>query len=393
MIYGSVCSGIESASVAWGPLGWRCAFMSEIEAFPRGVLAHRFPAVPLHGDFTTIREGEYEPIDLLVGGTPCQDFSVAGKRLGLDGARGNLSLEYLRLVDRLRPRWVLWENVPGVLSSNGGRDFGAFLGLLGELGYGFAWRVLDAQYVRVDGFPRAVPQRRNRVFLVGYLGDWRPPAAVLLEPEGLRGDPPPRREAGGQASATASGDPGEDRGRGFGGGNRSGVIEISATLTAHGRRQDFEVETFIAFDPAIAFTCKDYGADAGPVAPTLRAMGHGETHANAGGQVAVAYGLELSNQGSGGNVGWHDDGAPFRTLATGGPPGVASVDFIRRLTPRECERLQGFPDDWTLIPWRRGMAPDGPRYKALGNSKAVNCVRWIGQRIALCDAVLKARAA
>ena len=194
--YGSVCSGIEAASVAWEPLGWRPAFFSEIDPFPRAVLAHRFPEVPCHGDFTTIGGGDYGAIDLLVGGTPCQSFSVAGLRGGLGDDRGNLALEYLRLADRKRPRWLVWENVPGVLSSNGGRDFGAILGGMVELGYGFAYRVLNAQYVRVDGLERAVPQRRRRVFVVGYLGDWRRAAAVLFERESLSGHPAPRREAG-----------------------------------------------------------------------------------------------------------------------------------------------------------------------------------------------------
>ena len=124
MRYGSVCSDIEAATAAWHPLGWEPAFFSEIEPFPRAVLSHHYPDVPLHGDFTTIQENEYGPIDLLVGGTPCQSFSVAGLRGGLGDDRGNLALEFLRLADRTRPRWVVWENVPGVLSSNGGREIG-----------------------------------------------------------------------------------------------------------------------------------------------------------------------------------------------------------------------------------------------------------------------------
>jgi DNA (cytosine-5)-methyltransferase 1 len=180
MRYLSICSGIEAATVAWHPLGWEAAAFAEIDPFARAVLAHHYPAVPLHGDFTTIKDGDYGAIDLLVGGTPCQSFSIAGLRKGLDDDRGNLTLEYIRLAERLRPRWLVWENVPGVLSIDGGRTFGAFLGGLAECGYGFAYRILDAQYF-------GVPQRRRRVFVVGYLGDWRPPAAVFLEPEGLRG--------------------------------------------------------------------------------------------------------------------------------------------------------------------------------------------------------------
>ncbi|WP_332116050.1 DNA (cytosine-5-)-methyltransferase [Azorhizobium caulinodans] len=177
MIFGSVCSGLEAASVAWHPFGWRAAFLSEIAAFPRAVLAHHYPDVPLRGDFTEIQAGDHDAIDLIVGGTPCQSFSVGGLRGGLDDERGNLALEYLRLARRLRPRWLVWENVPGVLSSNGGRDFGAILGGMVELGYGFAYRVLDAKYF-------SVPQQRPRVFVIGHSGGcWQRPAAVLFERE------------------------------------------------------------------------------------------------------------------------------------------------------------------------------------------------------------------
>ncbi|KAB7788015.1 DNA cytosine methyltransferase [Methylorubrum populi] len=400
LAYGSVCSGIEAATVAWHPLGWRPSFFSEIEAAPRAVLQHRHPEVPLHGDFTTIREGQYGAIDLLVGGTPCQSFSVAGLRGGLADDRGNLALQYLSLARRLRPRWLVWENVPGVLSSNGGRDFGSILGGMVELGYGFAYRVLDAQYVRVDGFGRAVPQRRRRVFVVGHLGDWRRPAAVLLERACLRGDPAPRREAGEDAARCLT--------RGSGGGQRydwetenfvagclNGLSEYGAdvpTLRAKGGDAAGGSEALIAFDttqitsaanysrpqpgdpchplaagahaPAIAFSCKDHGADATDegATPTLRAMSFDRSHANAGGQLAVALG--------------HN----------GGPSLSEWFEWaVRRLTPRECERLQGFTDDYTLVPWRGGLLPDGPRYKALGNSMAVNVMRWIGHRIATVD--------
>ena len=184
MIFGSVCSGIEAASVAWHHLGWRAAFLSEIEAFPRAVLAHHYPNTPLHGDFTTIQAGQYAAINVLVGGTPCQSFSVAGLRGGLADGRGNLALEYLLLAKRLRPKWLVWENVPGVLSSAGGRDFGSILGGLGELGYGFAYRVLDAQYF-------GVAQRRRRVFVVGHIGgQWQRAAAVLFERHSLQGNTP-----------------------------------------------------------------------------------------------------------------------------------------------------------------------------------------------------------
>ena len=203
MIYGSVCSGIEAATCAWHPLGWKPAWFAEIDPFCSALLRHHYPDVRNYGDFTTIRRKwldriESTPIDLLVGGTPCQDFSVAGLRAGLDGARGDLTLEYLKLARRLRPRWLVWENVPGVLSIDGGRAFGTFLGGLAELGYGFAYRVLDAQYF-------GVPQRRRRVFVVGYLGDWRYPAAVLFERESMSRFAPPSLQAGQETAGTLGG--------------------------------------------------------------------------------------------------------------------------------------------------------------------------------------------
>ncbi len=399
MVYGSVCSGIEAATVAWEPLGWRAAFFSEIEAFPRAVLRHRFPHVPLHGDFTTIKGDEYEPIDLLVGGTPCQSFSIAGLRGGLDDDRGNLSLEFLRLADRTRARWVLWENVPGVLSSFEGRDFGAIVTGLVELGYSCAWRVLDAQYW-------GVAQRRRRVFLVGCFGNWRGAAAVLFERASLQGHPAPSREARESVAGTLEGSLGHrceqpndhdpagqlvantlmSFGHGpnpldetlvaFGGNRTSGPIDVTPALLAQpgsGFKCDFESETFIT----TAFAHQQGGNiglhTSSDVALTL------QRHQ---GQAVV--GAICRDSFSGG--------------AGGRPEGAAQGHFlqhgvaVRRLTPVECERLQGFPDDYTAIPWRGKPAaecPDGPRYKTLGNSMAVPVVRWIGRRIAMVDAVLK----
>ena len=176
LVYGSVFSGIEAATVAWHRLAWQPAFFSEIDPFCCALLAHHYPGVANLGDINRHEDWPNATVDLIVGGSPCQDFSVAGRREGLGGARGRLTLVYLDVLRRLKPRWVVWENVPGVLSSHGGRDFGAFLGELGQLGYGWAYRVLDAQYVRVESHGRAVPQRRRRVILVGYLGDIRPAA-------------------------------------------------------------------------------------------------------------------------------------------------------------------------------------------------------------------------
>ena len=250
MRFGSVCSGIEAATVAWHPLGWRAAFYSEIDAFPSAVLAHHYPETPNLGDMTKFREWPDADIDLLVGGTPCQSFSVAGLRKGLDDPRGNLALTYLAIAERYRPRWLVWENVPGVLSSNGGRDFGTFLGGLAELGYGFAYRVLDAQYF-------GVAQRRRRVFVVASSRGWASAAAVLFERASLRGDPAPSRETGEVAPtipshSTGGGGLGTD----FdcdGGLIRDWPAQVASTLpaaaqcltTGTGQRFDPETETLI----------------------------------------------------------------------------------------------------------------------------------------------------
>ena len=338
MRYGSVCSGIEAATAAWHPLGWDAAFFSEIENFPRAVLEHHYPEVPLHGDFTTIGADDYGSIDILVGGTPCQSFSIAGLRKGMDDDRGNLALEFLKLAQRKSPTWLVWENVPGVLSSNGGRDFGAFLGGLVELGYGFAYRVLDAQYF-------GVAQRRRRVFVVGYLGDWRRAAAVLFERESLSGHPAPRRET---------------------------REEVAACLTRGvGQRYDFETETLpIAF--GAQNSAKQGDSVSKHVTPTL----------DKSKTPAVAF---AQNQ-----TGEVREGQVFNTLNTNSnasgrnTPLLRDSMTVRRLTPIECERLQGFPDNYTQIPWRNKAAedcPDGPRYKALGNSMAVPVMKWIGSRI------------
>ena len=394
MRFGSVCSGIEAASAAWLPLGWRSTFMSEIEAFPRAVLKHHYPDVPLHGDFTSIKAGEYEPIDVLVGGTPCQSFSVAGLRGGMADVRGNLALQYLRLADRLRPEWVVWENVPGVLSSNGGRDFGSFLGGLVELGYGFAYRVLVAQFF-------GLAQRRMRVFVVGCIGDWRRAAAVLFEPASLRGHPAPRRKAGervadsltvgaNQCSGTKSdfvevARPLGAKRDGGGRGDLDNDTYVSMSLNAHGGsgRMDGESETFVCGDTAAAITADQrHGHQVDQnrgtlITHSLRADGFDASEDGTGrGTPLVAF---AQNQ--------RDEVRQMDVAgALAGEPGMKQQTYVqtsavRRLTPRECERLQGFPDDFTLIPWRGGMAPDGPRYRALGNSMAVPVMRWIGQRI------------
>ena len=403
MIYGSICSGIEAASVAWHPLGWQPAFFSEIDAFPRAVLSHHYPNVPLHGDFTTIREGDYAAIDVLVGGTPCQSFSVAGLRAGLDDERGNLALEFCRLARRLGPTWVVWENVPGVLSLDGGRAFASILGGLAECGYGLAYRVLDAQFVRVDGFGRAVPQRRRRVFVVGHLGDWRRAAAVLFERASLSGHPPPRREAGQRIAPTLSSRPTGGGGLGTDFDLDGGLV--SHTLNAKGGagRSDSDSETFLPVAHALRADGFDAGEDGTgrgtPIVPVqgvaLRGRDEGAT-AELTGDVMTA----LRTGGGGGDkphvltpttLTFHarqdpDSGPVTHPLDTDGSSiGILANWRIRRLMPVECERLQGFPDGYTDIPYRGKPAADGPRYKALGNSMAVNVMRWIGRRIEMVE--------
>ena len=436
MRYLSVCSGIEAASVAWEPLKWEAAGFAEIEPFPCAVLQHHYPKVKNYGDFTKIGKDDVGAIDLLVGGTPCQDFSVAGLRAGLAGDRGALTIEFLHLAERLRPRWLVWENVPGVLSSDGGRAFGAYLGLLGELGYGFAYRVLDAQYF-------GLAQRRRRVFVVGCLGDWRRAAAVLFESHSLSGSPAPRRkkrkgatlgiEIGSGGGCVTEVSPTLDTGCGDGFiRNQKGVGAMSAskfgsavagTLMASGAgmerpagragETDFLVahydddgfhyhrqkvahplskqlrssgvtEDGIERGDSIvtAFTCKDDGSDAtNDISPTLRSMHHADGgQPNGGGQVAIAFGGQSDPISS-------IECAQPVTARNGQPGSVAAGSTVRRLTPVECERLQGFPDDWTLVPYRGKPASDGPRYRSLGNSFAVPVVRWIGERIAMVSSM------
>jgi len=333
LVYGSVCSGIEAATVAWHPLGWRPAFFSEIEKFPAALLSHYYPTVPNHGDLNGFRSWPQEKIDVLVGGTPCQSFSVAGLRKGLDDPRGNLCLTFLALADRLKPRWLVWENVPGVLSSRGGRDFGSFLGALGQLGYGFAWRVLDAQHFDV-------PQRRKRVFVVAHHGDWRRAASVLFERESLRGDSAPAHAQG--EVTWWDGKPTTQ--------TLDAVLYKGQMLPEKNRFPVVAVGERSCFPPTA--TPKEIARVVELTTPS----------------VSVLDRLRTTNMST----------AKTETESCGRV-------VLRRLTVREAERAQGFPDGYTLIPFRNKPAADGPRYKALGNSVAVPVLRWIGERIAAQD--------
>jgi DNA (cytosine-5)-methyltransferase 1 len=545
MKYLSVCSGIEAASVAWHPLGWRARAVADIDLFANAVTAHHYPDVPNLGDLTKWRDWDQDILadaDVLVGGTPCQAFSVAGLRNSLADDRGNLSLEFVRLADAIddlrldagrEPSIIVWENVPGVLSV---RDnaFGCFLSALaGEdepfvpargkwtnagVAHGpsraVAWRILDAQYF-------GLAQRRRRVFVVASAREGFDPAAVLLEFEGLRRDSPPRREARQVAPtipsrSTAGGGLGTDfdcdggvitlahgqagaeiarersptltcvheapiaaipvthslRAEGFdagedGTGRGTPLVpvyaqELADPITANEQKTyTHEGANNFRTRNVIAFSAKDHGGDASvDLSPTLRAIPHHGSHANGGGQMAVAIPVQEVGKRTGSStddpragIGIGEDGDPMYTLQAGAQHGVAAYAFqpriarngrgdmgevvnalnaqsgetgkgdaapcvavqasqsgvrfndtvgtldanygsrrhngvmqhmaVRRLTPVECERLQGFPDGYTNIPWRgKPEAPDGPRYKSLGNSMAVPVMRWIGKRIA-----------
>ncbi|MCU1736339.1 MULTISPECIES: DNA cytosine methyltransferase [unclassified Pseudomonas] len=497
--YGSVCSGIESATQAWHPLGMRAAWFAEMEPFPSAVLAHSYPGVPNLGDMTRLAAlvlaGKITAPEVLIGGRPCQAFSVAGMREGLADPRGALTIKYVELADAIDyvrvadgkpPAVDVWENVPGVLSDKG-NAFGCFLGaLVGESQelqppggkwkdagcvYGptrtAAWRVLDAQYF-------GLAQRRRRVFVVASARDGFDPLEVLFEREGVRRDTAPRRGEGQDVTGTAPFGPalqcgcsyvfGEDLGPygcpncegdegpavevfagipAFGGHSLEGSVERSATLTAKDSRLDMESETFF-IAPTLAGGGRKsggYSLDDIPItAPALRAQAQSSHRADseafivagtlsANGKAAssatnqdaesgllvvhgtqdpgtsstTAFALGRNNgqenalmvaafaENSRAEVRYEDgDGGVSGSLSGGGGkagqgmPTAQVGASVRRLTPRECERLQGMPDNYTLIPWRGKPAeecPDGPRYKAIGNSKAVTVVRWIDQRI------------
>jgi len=385
MNYLSVCSGVEAATVAWHHMGWKPVGFSEIEKFPSQVLAHHYPSVTNFGDMTKYKEWNInDTVGLLVGGTPCQSFSVAGLRKGLEDPRGNLALTYVGILDKFRPKWFIWENVPGVLSSGGGRDFGSFLGAVAECGYGFAYRVLDAQYF-------GVPQRRRRVFVVGYLGDWRPPAEVLFESESLSGNPKPSRKTRQSVAGYVESSFGQYR-----------EDVIAGTTKASGGVLSGGSETFIV--GALDTECggqklSHQSINSGhifavyenhPSDSRVREMGDvcqtvTSKWGTGGGNTPFVQSFRKSHRAQSVNdfETWVDDGKAntLNTFDLGDvrtTHAVANNMAVRRLTPVECERLQGFPDNYTNI---KENCPDGPRYKAMGNSMAVPVMRWIGERI------------
>lgn len=339
MKFGSLFAGIGGFDLGFERAGMECAWQSEIDPFCNRVLARHWPAVSRYGDIRELRGEDLEPVDLICGGFPCQDVSVAGRRVGLVGERSSLFFEFARIAEEMRPRWLVVENVPGLLSSNGGRDFGTVLGTLAELGYGVAYRILDAQYF-------GVPQRRRRVFVVGCLGDWRRAAEVLFEPESGAGYPPPSREERQVVASLLASGAGTNR--------PAGVASEPDFLVAHALTSG---RSGMRFDP----TEEDYVINAQAL-------------------------------------------------------GTSQVGLVRRLTPRECERLQGFPDDWTFVPntklvmsffnqkhdeevmnrFRKAVeegnwdniyqiVKDSPRYRVLGNAVAVPVAEWIGRRILVVE--------
>ncbi|KRS17516.1 Modification methylase BanI [Roseovarius indicus] len=386
----TVCSGIGAPELSAPWIDWK--YQSETEPFPAAVLAHRFPDAINLGDMTKFEEWPDANVDVLCGGTPCQSFSVAGLRKGLDDPRGNLMLTYLAIARRYQPKWLVWENVPGVLSSNGGRDFGALLRGLGELGYGFAYRVLDAQYVRTCGFELAVPQRRRRVFVVGYLGDWRRAAAVLFDGESLSGNPPPRREEGERPAPTISARTKGGGGLGTDFDCDGGLIpQVSPAMKARdakGPSSDGDGDGLPLVPVAIQERAVSENPENGPQGSGVRQDGSAYTLEARNKVQAVAF--DTTQITSPGNYSQPKPGDACHPLAAGAhPPAIARPWAVRRLTPTECHRLQGFPDDWCRIPWRGKPAdqcPDGPQYKCLGNSWAINCGEWIFDRIKMVEA-------
>ena len=465
MKFGSICSGIEAASVAWNKLGWEASWFAEIEQFPSAVLAHHYPDVRNLGDMTQLPEmilnGDIDAPDILCGGTPCQAFSIAGNRQSLDDSRGNLTLTFCEIADALDtirdiPAIIFWENVPGVLNTKD-NAFGCFLArLAGEdselqpsgkrwtnAGVVFghkrtvAWRVLDAQYF-------GLAQRRKRVFVVASAREGFDPAEVLFEFEGLRRDSAPLRSKRKDTTRYAE----------------RGIADICPTIGCElakqvnnqmiGNAEAFFIpETFrlVSFgeysDDGTASTIKsrDYKdatdlvtvyeahpadsriKDMGDVCQTVTSrwgtgggntplVAQPESYGIQGNMIGrkpengpqgcgyseelsftqtkadvhgVAHAFKIRSGCEGGGKGYLGQDNKAFTLSTHQDQQIFHQMAVRRLTPRECERLQGFPDDYTKIPYRNkdsDKCPDSPRYKALGNSWAVPVVRWIGERIA-----------
>lgn len=379
MRYLSVCSGVGSDHIAWSGLPWECVGFAEVDPFPAAVLAHHWPRIPNYGDFTVIQGEDLEgTVDLVVGGTPCQSHSIAGQRAGLEDRRGQLVFEHIRIAATSGAAWFLWENVPGVLSVNGGRDFGAILGALAECGFGCAYRVLDAQYF-------GVPQRRRRVFVVGYRGDWRPAAAVLFELKGLRRGVAPGQGSGEDVAGTLEASLGGSRGAGTPIGALTSNV-ANGGLTAGNNPGASHV--VLATSPTLPSRRSagggmgtDFEADGGLVARALTTRNN-RIDGERDNKIVAFDGAQITSKT---NRSQPAPGKPCPTRASGSQPSMYGGGVgVRRLTPLECERLQGLPDHHTRIPWRgkpAAQCPDTPRYKAIGNGFAVPVVAWLGRQI------------
>lgn len=334
MRFATACSGIEACSVAWHPLGWKSAFYSEIKAFPSHVLNYHYPDTPNLGDMTKIfdtyvfaKESDQQTIDLFCAGTPCQSFSIAGLRNGLADPRGNLALVFLKIISALQPRWLVWENVPGVLSSNKGRDFGTFLAALGKCGYGWAYRVLDARHF-------GTAQQRRRVFVVGHFGGWQRAAAVLFDREAVRlSAKSGRRKAKEYSRRIGSIGPGPARS--FRVDSKSGNSMRSSNPNSGIRPVEY--------------------------ASTLLASGPGYGH-------------------QGMNIVINEDGTPRH---------LTPLEWERlQGFPDGYTDVPGWKTNRVSVPGTINGTPDSPRYEALGNSMPVPVMRWIGERIQLVDQIL-----
>jgi len=391
----TACSGIGAPEHAWRDLPFNFIGCSEIEPFPSAVLKHHYPNLTNYGDMTKYRDWKIdEPITALFAGTPCQSFSVAGLRQGLDSPNGNLALVFLGMVERFAPRCVVWENVPGVLSSNGGRDFGAFLGALGQLGYGYAYRTLDSQYF-------GVPQRRRRVFVVGYLGDWRRAAAVLFEPKSLHGDITKSRKTRQKVAPSVTTGPPYSRT----GNERVEVDALVLERTVDQVYENYPMASVIKKVDVCQTVAARWGTGGNNV-PLVQSVYENQKAdvslsdktnplTAGGGKPGQGYAAILENQTQwpaeiGNTLGadWGDvRGRNNQHINAGAPYFIPSQNRVRRITCGEAEKLQGFEPGYTDIQYRGKPAPDSQRYKALGNSMTVDVVKWIGQRIQMVEAV------
>ena len=403
--YSTVCSGIEASSVAWDGLGWEPLWFSEIDKFCCSLLSHHYPNVPNLGDMTLISKNEtYQSTSpgLIFGGTPCQSFSVAGKRKGLDDERGNLMLHFCRIVRDKSPNWAVWENVPGVLSSNKGKDFACLLSALcgwevpaqkwansgvvtaAPGGYGLAWRVLDAQYF-------GVPQQRRRVFLVGYIGDWRRAAAVLFEPESLQRGFAEGRKEGEKITALSK------SGVGASGADDNQAIagHIISTIMHNGGRAGHSREpSHLVAANTITTLMRNGKGGTNNRDVTHLAVSNEEgrdglnlTRSNIGKHVNTQSPLVFQANASAQNTMSVSEKIPTLDKGKGGGMSLYDKSDVRRLMPVECERAQGLPDNYTLVPHNGKEAKDTPRYQSIGNSLAVPVVRWIGERIDFVDTI------